>query len=408
MSDDRVEQPVPLTRCWLCARTHSIDALQALQARHLPTPVLQCVLERYGRTATPVICTACEVFITTATTNAAKACDSDVGQQLLRCAEAFAARDYQGRPVDGLGQWHYGVATQRTCRWEPWHGSTAEATEVAVAECTGQPHTQVHRVFETYRVNMPGRRDKTRAAQPVCRRKQRRISTARPAAISLAAAAQASHDPTSLGLTETMASAAQPSPARVPEIEIHNNTARPNVAQPGLSQTLQSMCVEYKIPAFQRPFFLLMIAKVLPVQWGDQAELLLRRSWSTAWGGGKVVNALLFNAERIVPETADDIRSNAWDQCYYQSCRANELFACILHHSEFGDRLLRIGCEHVPAQMRRPIFNLQRFCYKICELRKANHSRRHVYYRLFHTVPARQKWLQRLHDQREVVVSPLW
>ena len=148
--------------------------------------------------------------------------------------------------------------------------------------------------------------------------------------------------------------------------------------------------------------------KLLPVQWGDSAELLLRTSWSTAWGGGKVINALLFNGERIVQESVVDMRRDAWDQCFYQSCKANEVFACILHHSEFGDRLLQIGCEHIPAEMRRPIVNLQRFCYKICELRKVNQSRRSVYYRLFDTVPARPKWLQRLHDSGEVVVTPLW
>ena len=83
-------------------------------------------------------------------------------------------------------------------------------------------------------------------------------------------------------------------------------------------------------------------------------------------------------------------------------------FACILRHSEFGDRLLQIGCEHTPAEMRRPVVDLQRFCYKIYELWKANQSRRCVYYRLFHTAPERQKWLQRCHDNGELVVAPLW
>eukprot|EP00959_Pyramimonas_sp_CCMP1952_P221865 4638341-Pyramimonas_sp.AAC.1 len=64
--------------------------------------------------------------------------------------------------------------------------------------------------------------------------------------------------------------------------------------------------------------------KLLPVQWGDHTELMLRTSWSTAWGGGKVINALLLNGERIAPESTVDMRRNAWDQCYYQSCRANE------------------------------------------------------------------------------------
>ena len=385
----------------------------------------------------PLICSACEVFISTAMRNAARACASEVGQKLLRCAEAFAGRDYQGRPVDSLGQWHQGVAMQRTCRWEPWRGTTAQATETAVAECTGQPEKQLHRIYETYRVSLPGSREKTRAAQPVRQSKQRRISTMRPATNSLSAAAPASDDSTSLGFTESKASAAQPGPPRVTAIiagadpstnvvqpgsaaasaaapapvpgeVVDTTTTGPSVAQPGPSRTLQHLCAKYQITAFQRPFYLLMIMKLLPVQWGDHAELLLRTSWSTAWGGGKVINALLFNGERIVPESAVDMRRNAWDQCYYQSCRANEVFACILHHSEFGDRLLQIGCEHIPAEMRRPIVNLQRFCYKICELRKANQSRRSVYYRLFHTVPARQKWLERLHDSGEVVVTPLW
>ena len=59
-----------------------------------------------------------------------------------------------------------------------------------------------------------------------------------------------------------------------------------------------------------------MIMKLLPAQWGDHAELLLRTSWSTAWGGGKVINALLFNGERIVPESAVDMRRNAWASAF--------------------------------------------------------------------------------------------
>ena len=104
MSASRVQQPATLSKCWLCPRTHPIDALQTLQTLHLPAPVLQCIVERYSRTAMPLICPACEVFISTATRNAARACASEVGQKLQRCAEAFAARDHQGRPVNSLGQ----------------------------------------------------------------------------------------------------------------------------------------------------------------------------------------------------------------------------------------------------------------------------------------------------------------
>ena len=418
----RVEQPATLSKCWLCASTHSIDELRTLQTCHLPAPVLQCLVDRYSRTAMPLICSACQLFISTAVRHAAQASASEVGQKLLHCAEAFAARDYQGRPVDSLGQWHQGVAMQRTCRWEPWCGTTAQATETAVAECTGQPEKQLHRIFETYRVALPGSRKRTRAEQPVRLSEQRRISTPDPAA-------HINHAP------QSKASAAQPGPPRgtaiVPSAApstnvvqpgsaaasaqapvtgkvVQTTTTGPSVAQPGPSRTLQHLCTNYQITAFSRPFYLLMIMKLLPVRWGEHAELLLRTSWSTAWGGGKIINALLFNGERIVPESALDARRNARDQCYYQSCKANEVFACILLHSEFGDRLLQIGCENIPPEMRRPIFHLQRFCYKLCELRKGNQSRRYVYYKLFHTVPARRKWLERRHDNGEVVVTPLW
>ena len=326
---------------------------------------------------------------------------------------------------------------QRTCRREPWCGTTAQATETAVAECAGQPEKQLHRIYENYHVGLPGSREKTRAAQPVRQCKQRRISTMRHANNSQSAAAPASDDSMSLRFTQRTATAAQPGSPRVTAISagtdtstnvvqpgspaasaaastpvpgevVDTTTTGPSVEQPGRSRTLQHLCADYQITAFQRPFYLLMVMKLLPVQRGDHAELLLRTSWSTSWGGGKVINALLFNGERIVPESAIDMRRNAWVECYYQSCKANEVFACILRHSEFGDRLLQIGCEHIPATMRRPIVNLQRFCYKICELRKGNQSQRSVYYRLFDTVAARQKWLERLHDSGEVVVAPLW
>ena len=232
MSASRVEQPATLCKCWLCVRTHSIGALHTLHTRHLPAPVLQCIVERYSRTAVPLICSACEVFISTAMRNAARACASEVGQKLLRCVEASAGRDYQGRPVDSLGQWHQGVAMQRTCRLEPWCGTTAQATATAVAECTGQPEKQLHRIYERYRVGLPGSREKTRVAQPVRQSKQRRISTMRPATNSQSATAPASDDSMSLGLPESKANAAQPGPPRVTAI-IAGADPSANLVQPG-------------------------------------------------------------------------------------------------------------------------------------------------------------------------------
>ena len=64
----------------------------------------------------------------------------------------------------------------------------------------------------------------------------------------------------------------------------------------------------HHITAYKRPFYLMMAMNLLPLERSDQAELLLRKSWSTSWGVGKILNALLFNGERIVPESGVDVR----------------------------------------------------------------------------------------------------
>ena len=126
------------------------------------------------------------------------------------------------------------------------------------------------------------------------------------------------------------------------------------------------------------------------------------------WGGGKILNALLFNGERIVPESGNDMRRQAGNGCYYHHCKANQLYACILQQSDFGEALLSIGGERVPDQLQRPIVDLQRFFYKLCELRKVNQLRRCVYFRTFTTADARQRWLQRHRDSGNIVVTALW
>ena len=151
-----------------------------------------------------------------------------------------------------------------------------------------------------------------------------------------------------------------------------------------------------------------MVMKLLPSEWVDEAELLLRRCWSTSWGGGKILNALLFNGERIVAESRNDMRGHASNECFYQNCKANDIFTCILYESKFGQDLLRIGCEHVPAHLRGPSVDLQRLGYKLAELRKVNHARRCVFFRTFNTFDARRKWFERHRDKGSVVVTPLW
>ena len=241
---------------------------------------------------------------------------------------------------------------QRTCRWEPWFGTTAEKTSTAVGQHAGQPEQQLQCVLENYRVALPG--DK-----------------------------------------HTLPRVAQPRSKRTPR-----TAAR--------SQFLQHLFAKYNITNFKKPFFLLMTMKLLPLEWGSHAEHVLRKSWSTAWGGGKILNALLFEGERIVPEDVAGMRKKACNECYYRSCKANELFAAILLHSSFGNALLQIGSENVCSELEKPTVRLQRFFYKLCELRKVNNARRGVYYKTFKTPEARKEWLQKHHNEGAAVVKPIW
>ena len=347
-----VEKPVVLTKCWLCARQHPFETLKPLSTTSISKTVQRLLADRYFGNAVPLICAACDVFITTAVKNAPWALTTEVGQKLLSSAEAFANRDYHGRPVDTAGHWHQGVAMQRTCRWEPWFGTTAEKTSTAVTQHAGQPEQQLQCVLENYRVGLPGDR-------------------------------------------HTPPRAAQPRSKRTPRTAARN-------------QLLRHLFAKHNITNFKKPFYLLMTMKLLHLEWGSHAEHVLRQSWSTAWGGGKILNALLFEGERIVPEDVADMRKKARNECYYRSCKANELFAAILLHSSFGNALLQIGSENVCSELQKPTVRLQRFFYKLCELRKVNNARRGVYYKTFKTPEARKEWLQKHHNEGAAVVKPIW
>ena len=143
---------------------------------------------------------------------------------------------------------------QRTCRWEPWSSTSAQATATAVAKFDGHPQKQVRRIFEKYRLVLPDDKSKrSRVVQP-----------------------------------------------RTHKIRTEHNDSPEKI--------LNQLAAKHHITAYKRPFYLMMAMNLLPLEWVDQAELLLRKSWSTSWGGGKILNALLFNGERIVPESGVDVR----------------------------------------------------------------------------------------------------
>ena len=354
MSAVRVEQSAAMATCWLCGKVNRLQSLKPMRSNDLPELVLRHIVDRYCTNTVPLICVVCDVFLSTAVKNAAECGASELAQKLLRSAEAFCNRDDQGHPTDGHGQVHSAVAMQRTCRWEPWCGTSAQATASAVAECAGDPQKQLRRIFQKYHVAAPGNK---------CKR------------------------------------------SSVPQTGRHNIRSESSEL-PGT--VLRYLLAKHQTTALKRPFYLLMVMKLLPSEWVDEAELLLRRCWSTSWGGGKILNALLFNGERIVVESRNDVRGHVSNECFYQNCKANDIFTCILYESKFGQDLLRIGCEHVPAHLRGPSVDLQRLGYKLAELRKVNHARRCVFFRTFSTFDARRKWFERHRDKGSVVVTPLW
>ena len=86
-------------------------------------------------------------------------------------------------------------------------------------------------------------------------------------------------------------------------------------------KVLRYLLAKHQTTALKRPFYLLMVMKLLPSEWVDEAELLLRRCWSTSWGGGQILNVLLFNGERIVVESRNDPRGHVSNECFTKIAR---------------------------------------------------------------------------------------
>ena len=152
----------------------------------------------------------------------------------------------------------------------------------------------------------------------------------------------------------------------------------------------------YTISAFALPFYHLM-ALELPISMDAKQEAVkqLRSKWSTAHGGGRIINALLFDDEKVVPETSADVRGQSAEDPIFRNCRANEVFGCILVESEFGNNMIETSAGLHDLSLDEPVTRLQRAFYKFCETRKANVSKRHRYYKDWKNKADREAWKQR-------------
>ena len=170
---------------------------------------------------------------------------------------------------------------------------------------------------------------------------------------------------------------------------------------------------------FMRPFMTLMMIAILqdidsqnvgfvffarPTVREQVITLLvaeLYTCWCTSYGGSYITNALLFNKEIIVPQAAADLRASSRQPSMYQDDRANSIFGSILFFTDFGDQLMMRNCIGRPsvAAPNQIVAKLQRFLFRLCELRKANMSVRYRWYTGWQDARTRQAALAGIHCQ---------
>ena len=122
-----------------------------------------------------------------------------------------------------------------------------------------------------------------------------------------------------------------------------------------------------------------------------QAEVNLNVSFNTSYGVGRILNSILFEDARVLPESLPDMwRTSAPAPVYSNSVKAIAFFAVILFHSPFADSVVGSSDAFSNCYMAR----LQRFCFKLCEIRKAECNFRFKYYRVYQCKSTRVKELQ--------------
>ena len=106
------------------------------------------------------------------------------------------------------------------------------------------------------------------------------------------------------------------------------------------------------------------------------------------------MNKLLFADERVVAESTDDLwKQSSPPPVYSNSTKALAFFSVILFHSPFGPAIMDSKRE---TDLLCSYFErLQRFCYKLCEIRKAECEFRYRYYRLWADKKTRDLYLKK-------------
>ncbi len=148
--------------------------------------------------------------------------------------------------------------------------------------------------------------------------------------------------------------------------------------------------------------------KAFSSEWHDVPEKSRRTCRSSAWGGVRALKALFFRGLCIVPETCVDMRSQTYDECHHHALKARQLCACALCCSVFGEQRLQNDSTHVPDCLQPPAAKLQRFCFNLRELHKANTYKRFVHDRPLKDKDVQREYLQMLVSNAHITVKPQW
>ena len=360
--------------CFLCRKL--CTASGKLTDFAIDAVALSLLVARFAKRGVPLLCLTCCKILRLALSNLDGIMESEVAQRMVLTAQAFANRDLWIGFPSVLGREHSSLLFCRICKWELVLGRIAQRARRAVRKAAADSKLQA--LADKYKVT-------TRTSQGRSKKKRR------------------------VGLKKKK---------RVPK------GIRTQAKPISTTAPCNLEAVLTNVTAFAAPFFMLM-AQGLDFD-NDMNAIALSSRWSTAHGGGRVINAVLFGGARLVAESSSDIFGSPDNMfgSHYTSCTANEVFGCILCFSKFGKAILEASL--TPPQTRDDDFiatdpdawcwqnakghfevdaaKLQRLLFKLCELRQANMGTRRIYRDEWKFLNKRAAWL----DQNPNHVAPFW
>ena len=230
---------------------------------------VEAIVRRFG---CQYLCIACHGILQAAEVAAASCLDSPEGLHMKHCWTAFLKAEAGELPIDSQGFLHSGILFYRRCRANPWHGRTAREAIAAAKACKkkGDEHV-LSELFKHYLYV------KCHCLPEPC---------------------------TCMRKTKLNQLLGQPALRK---------------AGPMVSYLRNVLAVS----PFMLPFYLLLTASLsLSLSRKTEAEKGLEETWTTGWGGGLVINLLLFGKGRRV------VASSATDQNQERILQAQYLLSC--------------------------------------------------------------------------------